>query len=82
MSEAKTQEKLGWSRTLLAVGFFMVMVAVVIGAATDSRGVARYLAVAGALPMAVGLAGVLLEAVVRRWARRHVLPPGGSGGRS
>lgn len=63
MSQMNAQ--LGWPRALLAVGFFMIMAGVVVGAATDGNPVAKYVAIGGVLPIAAALVGSLMQRVMR-----------------
>jgi hypothetical protein len=48
---------MGWPRTLLALGFFTIMVGVVVGAATEGSPAARYIALAGLIPIAAAVVG-------------------------
>ncbi|HSB70049.1 MAG TPA: hypothetical protein VLT62_12005 [Candidatus Methylomirabilis sp.] len=82
MPESKTQETLEWARRLLAIGFFLIVAAVVIGVATGSRAVAMYVAAAGLLPIAVGRVAILLQALAKLRGRRRPLATGDSGGGS
>ncbi len=55
------KEAMGWPRTCLAIGFFMIMIGVVIGAASEGSSVARYVAMAGLIPIVVGIIGLVVE---------------------
>ena len=60
------EKKLGLPRTLLAIGFFVILAGVVIGAATEGSPVARYVAMAGLLPIAAAVVAFVLEALGKR----------------
>lgn len=61
----KAEEKMGWPRTLLAIGFFTIVLGVVIGAATQGSPVARYVALAGLIPIAIALVGFVVQGLGR-----------------
>jgi hypothetical protein len=63
MASTPQSEKMGWPRTLLALGFFTIMAGVVVGAATEGSALAKYIAIAGLIPIAAALIGFLLQGV-------------------
>jgi hypothetical protein len=67
MSEsAGTDKKMGLPRTLLAIGFFTIVLGVVIGAATEGSPVARYVALAGLVPIAAAMVVFVVQFVTAR----------------
>jgi hypothetical protein len=65
MANATQAQKMGWPRTLLAIGFLTIMVGVVVGAATEGSPVAKYIALLGLMPIAASLIGFVLQALGR-----------------
>jgi hypothetical protein len=65
MANTPQSDKMSWPRILLALGFFTIMVGVVVGAATEGSVWAKYIAVAGLVPIAAALGGFLLQSLGR-----------------
>ena len=61
-----------WPRTLLAIGFFTILVGVAIGAATNGSPVAQYFALLGLLPIGTGAIGLVVQRLLRFRNTRHV----------
>jgi hypothetical protein len=71
MSEmAATDKKMGLPRTLLAIGFFTIVLGVVIGAATEGSPVARYVALAGLVPIAAAAVAFIVQFLQGRLGNR------------
>ncbi len=61
MADTAKTEAMGWPRSCLAIGFFMIMVGVVVGAASEGSPIAKYIALAGLVPIAVGIIGLVIQ---------------------
>ncbi len=61
MADTAKTGGMGWPRTCLAIGFFMIMIGVVIGAASEGSAVAKYVAMAGLIPIVAGIIGLVVE---------------------
>lgn len=75
MTEAKRvdkmDEKMSWSRRLLAIGFITIMGGVVLGAATDGSVWAKYVAIAGLVPIAGSMVVFAVETVMSKMGSRQ-----------
>jgi hypothetical protein len=63
-----------WPRTLLAIGFVTILAGVAIGAATDGNPAARYVALAGVLPISAAVVGLVVQRLLRFWDVRRTAP--------
>ncbi len=61
MADTANTEKMGWPRTCLAIGFFLIMIGVVVGAASDGSPAAKYIAMTGLIPIAAGITGMVIQ---------------------
>jgi len=68
----KQEEKMSWPRMLLAIGFFTIVAGVVVGAATQGSPVARYVALAGLIPIVIAIVGFVVQSLGKaRNGRQH-----------